>query len=86
MTTWAKYFGVAGQYSISVPALLYVTVLKVKRQGLGFDILNSGTPGNRQVVYDAAAGSLTFNTAFIDAADPTAPVDNVEGVYVLYKV
>lgn len=86
MTTHEIYYGLAGQYSLSTAELLYVTVLKVKRQGFGYDIITSGSPGNRQVVYDQAAGSLTFNNEFIAAADESLPVDNVEPVYVLFKV
>ena len=52
-----------------------VTILEVQREGLGHDETN-GTPGNRQFLFTAAGGIISF--------DPTNP-SNGETVYVLYE-
>ena len=46
--------------AINDPSLAYVTVLRVKRAGLGYDVTQNEIPGNREVYYNSATGSLNF--------------------------
>lgn len=50
----------AGQTVIFDPDLILTVPLKVKRDGLGYDIKAGGTPTAREVTHNNAAGSLTF--------------------------
>ncbi len=78
------YSAPGGQYSITDPVLSYTDVLKVKREGMGYDIVITGSPGNRQVLYETMAGKITFLNPFIEGG-PGFPSDVQEKVYVLYK-
>lgn len=78
------YNGPGGQYSITDPILSYTDVFKVKREGQGFDIIITGTPTSRQVLYDTTAGQITFLNPFNEGG-PGFPSDVIEKVYVLYK-
>ena len=37
-------------------------MLEVMRNGIGLEIIDSGTPGGSQVLFDSVAGTLTFNS------------------------
>lgn len=78
------YNAPGGQYSITDPVLSYTSVLKVKREGLGYDIIITGAAGNRQVLYETSAGRITFLIPFNEGG-PGFPTDLQEKVYVLYK-
>jgi len=57
--------------------LAYRMLLKVKLNGTGFDIILSGTPVNRQVLYISNLGQLQFPAAIKFAPGTT--------IYVLYR-
>lgn len=66
---------------IAVPELAFVTVLKVKREGLGYDVTTASTfPGNRQVRHQVSSGILTFLVPFNDVGGGIG-----EPIYVLFK-
>lgn len=75
-------YGMPGNTSVVHSSIANVSMLKVKRQGLGYDIIVSGSPGNRQVKYDSSAGKLTFALAF--EVQPESATD-MEPVYVFYN-
>lgn len=54
-----------------------VTILEVDREGANYDIITSGTPGNRQATHNNTTGVISF--------DPTNPSMG-ETVFVLFKV
>lgn len=70
MTSSGVFFTIKGDTVLSAPELAFVTPLKVKRQGLVYDIIFSGTPGNRQVLYNAGAGTFTFEIPFEEYIHP----------------
>lgn len=77
-TTFNSYNTVTGLSEIVISELAYLPVrdlIKVKREGIGYDIISSGTPTNRQVLYEAHTGKLTFDTPHPPSAK----------VYVLYQ-
>ncbi len=80
--TTKTYWPLPGSYTISDGSIAYVKLLKVKREGTSYDIIRAGTPTNRQVLYTASSGSLTFSVAF--NGDSSGATDVTEKVYVLY--
>lgn len=78
------YYGIQGSFSITDPAIANTGLYKVKREGIGYDIILTGTPGSRQVLYEAPAGKITFLNPFI--VDSSGAVDISEKIYVLYRV
>lgn len=69
---------IAGSPTVANHRLEYVRPLKVKVNGLGYDILKLPTnPGNRQVRYIPGLGSLFFGASFFFPPNSK--------VYVLYK-
>jgi hypothetical protein len=77
-TEVATYNTVAGQTTVTSGTLAYLStkhIIKVKREGIGYDIIASGVPGNRQVLHTPSTGTLTFDTPHSPGAK----------VYVLYQ-
>jgi hypothetical protein len=65
-TTVATYNTTAGLTTVISGDLAYLPVadvLKVTREGTSYDIIASGTPSSRQVLYSSSHGKLTFGTA-----------------------
>jgi hypothetical protein len=63
--TYNSYNTVAGSYSIVISELAFIPaadIIKIKREGFQYDLITSGTPVNRQVLYTAKSGKLTFDT------------------------
>lgn len=80
------YFALNGTTEIIDPTIANTDVLKVKREGLGFDIILTGVPGNRQVTYTSTSGKLKFLNPFDGTGPAVGPVGSgSEKVYVLYK-
>lgn len=67
------YNTVPGQSVLNVPGLAFRQIVSVKRQGLGYDIITSGSVGNRQVLY-GVAGSFEFMNPFIGSADTSSGI------------
>ena len=76
------YNGFPGSFTISNGEISYVRMLKVKREGMSYDIIVSGTPTSRQVLYTSYSGTLTFSIAF--NGDSSGATDITEKIYVLY--
>lgn len=76
------YSPMPGTYTVTDGGISYSRILKVKREGTGYNVIISGTPSNGQVLYTSATGTLTFNIAF--NGDPTGASDLTEKIYVLY--
>jgi len=74
-----RYYTSPGSTSYTNGSLSFVTPLKVDRGGLTYDIIYTGSPGNRQVVYDVTLGRFSFNTAF--EFDGT----NSETIFIIYN-
>jgi len=60
--------------------LAFIDIFKVKRQGISYDIILTGTPTGRQVLYENI-GRLTFELPF------DYDVDGIRGepIYVLFN-
>ena len=76
------FYGTVGNTYLNSFELANVTPLKVKRQGLGYDIILTGSPVGRQVLYTAWEGKLTFVNILEAGATDATPS---EPIYVLYK-
>ena len=74
-----------GLNALSVPGLAYRRIVKVERNGVDFDIVES-TPGNRQVWYQPA-GLFIFDQQFIGiVAGPSAdPVTETEKIFIKWE-
>ena len=72
--TFITLYPSPGATEIISPVLTFTNVLKVKRNGNNYDIIYSGTPTGRQVLFNTSAGSLLFNIPFED-----------ETIYALYN-
>jgi hypothetical protein len=59
----AYYNGPNGRTAVIVPELAYRSIVSVKREGLGYNIVD-GTPGNREAQYVAADGKFIFENPF----------------------
>lgn len=61
MTLETKYYyGVPGTTWLADPTLIFVQVIRLTRQGLGYNMVEA-TPGNREFTHDQATGVLTFS-------------------------
>jgi hypothetical protein len=60
--SWS-YTATGGETVISDSSILGVDVLDVRRNGIGLEVIYSGTPTGNQVYYNSSAGSLTFGFA-----------------------
>ncbi len=58
------YIGIIGTYILTIPELVYRNIISVKRGGLGYDIITTGTVANKQVLYTESAGSFEFLNVF----------------------
>lgn len=76
--------GTPGMYTVNNSALAYSTMLKVKREGMSYNIIISGTPASNEVLYTASSGTLTFQFAFSGSISGASDTP-LEKVYVLYK-
>ncbi len=86
MTDTLTFYTVIGETTGGASSLAYVTPLLVKRAGIEYDIIYSGTPGDRQVLYTAATGIFTFKVPF-EAAPPDILIRNLgEPIFVMYKI
>lgn len=77
-TTFNSYNTVPNKYDLIVGELAFIPakdVIKIKRDGVQYDLIISGNPVNRQVLYTASHGKLTFAT----------PHGSGAKVYVLYQ-
>jgi hypothetical protein len=70
------------------PEITFVNLLKVKKAGKSYDIIYSGSPTDKQVLYNSSGGSLLFLIPFErDANLPTMVVTDMgETIYVLFNV
>lgn len=65
MTITSKtYTTVAGTNYIQAPELRFVTILDVRREGAKYDLVLTGSAGNRQAKYTSSNGRLAFLNAF----------------------
>lgn len=85
MTRQEVYYTTIGATSLEDGIFAFVTPLKVKRGGLSFDIILSGTPTGRQVLYEATLGRFTFLNEFLEADYHPFIKFPGEPIYVLYK-
>lgn len=89
MTTSVTYYGSPGSVQIDAIELFHVTILGVKREGLGFNeqpLDFTLSPGSRDFQYYPALGRILFADEF---SGPTFGRPNraeLERVWVLYKM
>lgn len=55
-----QYYLIPETTIINDPELAYVNVLRVHREGLGYNVTQNTVPGDREVVHEASAGNLVF--------------------------
>lgn len=70
-----------GTTTFTDPILSYVTILRLCREGLGYN--RTDTVGNRSFVHNVAAGSVTFENPF--TGDPTSTVTDTEKLFIKFK-
>lgn len=82
----ATYIGPNGRTAVIVPTLAYRKIVSVKREGIGYDLVE-GTPGNRQVQYVAADGKFVFENPFTETIVelPTYDIRISEKIFVIWK-
>lgn len=88
MPTNAKtYKGDAGAYWITDSDLLNVTILGVKRDGLGYDPKTTAPSGSeRKFRYVPGDGKILFSADQVFSGPPVTVSDDVyEYIHVLYK-
>lgn len=80
------YNTVKDSFVLTVPELAFRDIKSVKREGLGFDIVRTGTPVNRQVLYTASGGLFTFENAFAGVVIDHGSYDELvtEKVFVIW--
>lgn len=74
-----------GTYGFTDPFLSYVRVLSVDREGTGYEVIKSGSVGNREALYDETLGNVSFRDPGVDLTDPAIPYDRTEIVNVIFK-
>jgi hypothetical protein len=74
-TTGVGQFEINGASAIKGYQLFSQELLEVDREGTQYDIITSGTPGNREALYDSLGGRIVFANEF----NPD------ERVFVLFK-
>ena len=85
MIDYNIFCGTAGSNVLTDYSLVNLdALLNVEREGIQYNIIYSGTPTSRQVVYDRAAGSLTFLVDFTYYAGGAVDIP-AEKIYVLYR-
>lgn len=78
--TSAVFTPLGGTTVFSDPSLCYVTIIRLCREGLGYN--RDNVVGNRKFVHDQAAGSVEFENAFL--GDPSNDVDS-EKLFIKFK-
>lgn len=81
------YNTVKDSFILTVPELAFRDIKSVKREGLGFDIVRTGTPANRQVLYTASGGLFTFENAFTGVVIDHGTWDEIVGekVFIIWN-
>jgi hypothetical protein len=81
MTQARIYYTTPGVNVFTDSELSFVKVLKIKRQGLGFDKIETGTPIGRKALHTASSGSIEFENEFV------LHTDGIRGepIYVLFN-
>ncbi len=74
-----------GETGFIDPALLYVDILSVDREGTGYEVKLSGSASDRDCVYDETNGSVYFRDPANDLSEPAVSYDRTEIVNVIYK-
>jgi hypothetical protein len=86
MTTVSMIFPtLSGSYSIASPLLTNVVILRVCRQGVGYNTITGTDPGNREARYIDSAGQLVFENPFEPDPDPSSSLEAGEPIYVRFK-
>lgn len=76
------YVSETGAFSIVDPELIGVTILRVCREGVGYNI-KVGTPGTREYKFTITTGEVLFQEPFIII--DVGPYDKRERVMVRYR-
>ena len=77
-----------GRSTLYIPELAYRDIICVKREGLDYDIITSGAPGNRQVKYINSSGGFNFNTTFMGGYATSVGavgLSPLEKIYIIWK-
>lgn len=79
------YDTVAGETVLNVPELAFREIISVKREGTGFNIVLTGSPGDRDVLY-GNTGSFTFLNPFFGAASPVLTDPQItEKIFIIWQ-
>jgi hypothetical protein len=72
-----RYDGTAegGETEITIPTLINKSVLSVVIDGIGYTIITSGSPGDKEVIYDSVTGTFTVGI----------PLEPGQKYYILYQ-
>lgn len=86
MTVEAKTYSLMPNSKIITDsALAYVTILRLKREGLGYNSSGGDAPGDREYLHEKTTGLVEFLNPGIEILDPMATYDKTEKVKVIYK-
>ena len=58
------YVGIGGETEFTIPALVAQNVFAAFKDGISFVVITSGTPVNKEVLYNNATGEFTWSLQF----------------------
>lgn len=61
---YVNYTAIGDEYVITDGNLIGQNIFLVLKDGVGFELLTSGTPSGKQVVFNSTLGTLTFGVTF----------------------
>ena len=69
----ATYTLAPGQWTITIPDHAFRRIIRVSLEGQLYEVIQTGIPGNLQVLFYPSSGSYAFELAFapVDYVDPT---------------
>ncbi len=81
-----SYTTISGNYILYVPDLAFRKIISVKRNGLEFNIIQSGTQLNRDVMYLPGSGGFEFLNPFISTgtASESGPLPLGEKIFIIW--
>lgn len=82
MITTLALVGFPGQLFVEDISLSNVIILRICREGTGYNTKLTSSPGNREAGY-VSSGRVYFNNAF--SGDPAVSTDIKETVYIRFK-
>jgi hypothetical protein len=80
----SSYFGPSGSTFVTISDLAFRKIVSVKREGIGYNKITSGTPGNRDVLYDASSGTFIFLVPFAGSIIVDPAISELEKIHIIW--